>query len=453
MSDVALYYPYVNLPEDAWVKAAALHWPRLGRIRPSGYHGLRDSDTVKRLRDELDFVLDVRPGWGQRSWVDEEVLDRVDSYPGGRIRRVDTEDQIDALFYDFLDRHLAELIPRYGAEALGVESLHTWDVYDELLPIDPRMEKIHPGKMSYGLAHRLADDGLLVSRRYQWRRAEDGQVLSVGDLAMHRRLAGVYFAILADVVARENGMTPLTDQPLATAGTSGWTVEAMARILLGDPDRDAAGNADGDAAGEAVDGLADDDAVRDSADYGHAVAVLALETVLPRDLAEVPVERIIEARRHLLPQLLRYREFLDELAPEFVAISQVRDPEVRAAKLGNHVRSRITHPLDEMERTLGRLGLQPVRAVLTLQTLAPPAALGVLGNALHLPPVVTSAGVVAGCLVGAVGGALDQRRQVLAGHPAGYLLELRQELAPSDTVARIRSALRRATPDRRHHSR
>ncbi|MGX7669774.1 DUF6236 family protein [Plantactinospora sp. DSM 117369] len=428
MSDVALYFPYVNLPADEWVKAAALHWPQLGRIRPTGYYGLRDSDTVKRLRDELDFIIDVRPGLGGRSWVDTEVLERVDDVYLEWARRVDTRNQVDALFFDFLDRHQDELTPRYGAEALGVESLHTRDVYDELLPTDPRLEKIHPGKLSYGLAHRLAEAGLLISRSYQWRRASDGKVLHIADLAAHRRLARLYLAILADVVARENGMTPITDQPLASAGTAGWTVEAMARILLGEET---------------------DPAPEDPTGYSHAFAVLALETVLPRDLAEVPVERIIEARRRLLPQLLQYREFLDSLTPDFVAISEVRDPDVRAAKLRNHVQSRIAHPLEEMERTLGRLGLVPVRAVLSLQTLAPPAALGVLANAVHFPPVVTSAGVVAGCLIGAVSSTLDQRRQVVAGHPAGYLLELRHELGPSDTVAQIRSAIRRAVPERR----
>jgi hypothetical protein len=163
----------------------------------------------------------------------------------------------------------------------------------------------------------------------------------------------------------------------------------------------------------------------------------------------VPVERIIEARRRLLPQLIGYREFLDSLTPDFVAISAIRDPDVRAAKLRNHVESRIGQPVETMERTLGRLGLQPVRAVLSLQTLAPPTALGLLANAVHLPPVVSGAGVVAGCLVGAVHSALDQRRQIVAGHPAGYLLNLRHELGPSDTVARIRSAIRRAAPQRR----
>jgi hypothetical protein len=94
-----------------------------------------------------------------------------------------------------------------------LESLDTWDVYDELLPLDPRLEKVHPDKMSYSLAQKLAQAGLLVRRRYQWRRASDGKVLIVGDLAMHRRLAGVYLAVLAEVVARENRMTRSPTSP------------------------------------------------------------------------------------------------------------------------------------------------------------------------------------------------------------------------------------------------
>ncbi|MFG2472419.1 DUF6236 family protein [Streptomyces canus] len=428
MSDVALYFPYVNLPGDAWVKAAALHWPQLGRIRPNGYYGLRDSDTVKRLRDELDFILDVGTQFTRNSWVDDDVVARVSADRRREYQGMDIAGQVDALFYDFLDTYKDELIPRYGAAVLGVESLDTWEVYDELLPLDPQFEEVHPDKMSYRLAGELAQLGLLVSRRYQWRRASDGKVLHISDLAMHRRLAGVYLAVLADVVARENRMTPLTDQPMACAGTSGWTVEAMAQILLADE------------AGTATE---------EQADYSHVFAVLALQTVVPRDLTEVPVERIIEARRRLLPNLMDYRAFLDSLTPDFVEMSKVPDPEVRAAKLRNHVESQIAQPIETMERELGRLGLQPVRAVLSLQTLAPSAALGVLANVAHAPSLITGAGMVAGCLVGAASSALDQRRQVLAGHPTGYLLSLGRELGPSDTVAQIRSAARRAVPQRR----
>src|SRR5262249_38755720 len=146
-----------------WIKAAALHWPQLGRIHPHGYYGLRDSDTVKRLREELSFIVDIRASY------------------------TSTHEEVDALFYGFLDRYKGELIPRYGAEALGMESLDTRHVYGELLPLDPRLQEVHPHKMSYQLAQELARAGLLVSRRYSWRRTSDGRVLQVHNLAMHRR--------------------------------------------------------------------------------------------------------------------------------------------------------------------------------------------------------------------------------------------------------------------------
>jgi hypothetical protein len=426
VSDVALYFPYVNLPEDAWVKAAALIWPQMGRICPRGYYDVRDSETVKKLRDELGFIIDVNTRSMANVWVDDQVSERVDRiYLEWRRGHLDTGDQIDVLFYDFLDRYKDELIPRYGVPALGVEFLRTRDIYDELLPTDPRLERIHPGKMSWGLAQRLADAGLLMKRSYRWRRAADGKVLDISDLAMDRRLAAVYLAVLADVTARDNQMTPVTDQPMTLAATAGWTVDAMAGILLGSDVEAPAGT---------------------GPDYSHAFALLALQTVVPGDLAKVPVERIIEARRRLQPALLRYREFLDSLVADLAEISQVPDPGVREAKFANRVESLFKAPIETMEHELGRLGLKPARAILSLQTLAPPAVLGLLANSAGLPPIVTSAGVAAGCLVGATSAALDQRKQVLASHPAGYLLGLRQELSTSDTIARIRTSIRRAIP-------
>jgi hypothetical protein len=429
MSDVGLYFPYVNLPSDAWVKAAALHWPQLGRIRPIGYWNLQDSDVVKRLRDELDFVLDVRPmgGRDQSSWAGDEVWERLhprfsSSFRGG------VENEATALFFDFLHRHKEELIPRCSPKALGVEIPDPGRIYDEMPSIDPRLEEIHWNKFSYMLSRQLIEDGLLVSIDYQWRRKSDKKVIDIREVAMHRQLARVFLAVLADIVAKENKMIPVTEQEIFQSATSGWTVDSMAQILLTDAEDPKSGTC---------------------ADYSQAFSTLALQTVVPRDLESIPVERIIEARKRLLPDLIAYRGFLGSLTPDFVEISQVRDPEVRAAKLGNHVESKVKQPIERMERELGRLGLQPVRAVLSLQSLAPPAAIGVLGETAGLPPLVTAAGVVAGCLVGATNSAIDQRRKTLAGHPTGYLLSLRHELAPSDGVARVRSAMRRAVPKQR----
>ncbi|GDY32599.1 hypothetical protein GTS_42320 [Gandjariella thermophila] len=37
MDPIAVYYPYIHVRDDTWLKYAALYWPRLGRLRPPGY--------------------------------------------------------------------------------------------------------------------------------------------------------------------------------------------------------------------------------------------------------------------------------------------------------------------------------------------------------------------------------------------------------------------------------
>ena len=60
MQRIGLYYPYVHFRDDAWLKAAALYWPRMARVVPPGYP-VDDPLLVRTLRDELDFVVDVDP--------------------------------------------------------------------------------------------------------------------------------------------------------------------------------------------------------------------------------------------------------------------------------------------------------------------------------------------------------------------------------------------------------
>ncbi|MFC9894574.1 DUF6236 family protein [Nocardia sp. NPDC127579] len=402
MNDTGLYYPYVNLPGDGWVKTAVLLWPLLARIRPVDYPVLHDSMDVERLRD-AGLILDVDPG---------------SASSGG------AEGSAQLLFLEFLDQHRDQLIPGFGIDALAVPPLED-AVYDELLPPDPRLEVLHPTKMSYRLARELAGAGLLVRQSFRWRRPADGRILNIDRLTMHRELAGVYLTVLADVLAARNGMTPITDQPRLHAAASGWNVAAIAQILLHENE------------------------IRPvQADPTQAFAIMALQAVVPRDLDRVPVSRIIEARKRLLPEMLAYREFLDSLTDFFAELAECPDPEIRSARLRLKVESEVVRSMQTMEREIRRLDLQPAKAVLSLQSLAPPAVLGTVSAAAGLSPGMTSIGVAAGCVVGASAATLRRRQEVRAEHPLGYLLGLKQELGPTDLVAKVRSGMRRVSSDR-----
>ena len=56
----ALYYPYIQLKNNLWLKTAALYYDGIDRIVPKGYD-TRDNRTVKSLNDHFDFVHDIDP--------------------------------------------------------------------------------------------------------------------------------------------------------------------------------------------------------------------------------------------------------------------------------------------------------------------------------------------------------------------------------------------------------
>ncbi|MEV0429790.1 DUF6236 family protein [Micromonospora sp. NPDC050495] len=403
MSDIALYHPYVRFQDEAWLKGAVLYWPKIARLLPYSLPAPPDSATVLELRAALDCIVDV-PIW-----------------PGDRHGSLT---QVDELFYGFLDRHLAELRPRYGVQRLGIDPmLDNGPGRGGQVPRDPRLTAVHPDKMSWRLADRLADEGLLCRLD---RLLPDGRRVRTGDLALHRDLGTLYLAVLADTVARANRMATVTDRPVTLATSGGWTIESMAAALLAD----------------AV------PAPPAHPEPAQAFAVLALSVAVPGGLADVPVRRIVEARRHLHPELLAYRAYLDSLAPVLADLATVPDPAVRAAHLETMVEREIGDRLDATRKQLTKLGFEPARALLTTQTLVPPAALALLGGALELPPVMTGSGAVAVGVLGATAGMLGGRDQVRRNHPTGYLLGLRRELGAGDAVAAVRAAYRRATGQR-----
>jgi hypothetical protein len=55
--NIGFYYPQTVLQDD-WIKLAAFYWDRIARIKwKSGPLG--DSDTVRQLADEMEFIVNL----------------------------------------------------------------------------------------------------------------------------------------------------------------------------------------------------------------------------------------------------------------------------------------------------------------------------------------------------------------------------------------------------------
>jgi hypothetical protein len=192
-------------------------------------------------------------------------------------------------------------------------------------------------------------------------------------------IAAVYVSALAERVAKANDLAVVTDGEGTYGTLNGWDMETIANVLLGDD--------------QAEEGVIDVDQV------GALYAAVAVKVAVPAGIRDVPVEKIIKARRKLAPEFDAFRDHLSLLSDRLTELGKIRDPSVLEARLELMVERDLRRPTQELESKLRQLGLEPAQAVLGLKSLELPVAAAAAASAAALPPGVTQAGLVAARLV------------------------------------------------------
>jgi hypothetical protein len=409
MHDIALYYPHIDFRDDAWLKAAALYWPRIARLAPAEYPR-NDSETVRQLSGELDFILDIEPtpysvgvayefekfiwrNWAalQGRYSIPESLKREGSYPT-----------------------VEPAAPDAFGECLPLPQARYWQPGQDLdYPyLDDRPpSRIHIEKLTFSLKNGLLELGLAARSGNFW-------------IVTHPALAAVYLSALAEHVARANDLAVVTDHEGAYGTINGWDTETLASVLLRDDQaEERALNVD---------------------EVGALYAAVAVRVTVPARIDDIPVDKIIKARRKLAPEFDAFRDHLSLLADRLTELGQIKDPSVLQARLELMVERDLRRPTQELEGKLRQLGLEPAQAVLGLKSLELPAAAAAAASAVALPAGVTQAGLVAARLLTSGVQSRTQRQQILRSSPAGYLLGLEKQLTPGSAIERLRQRFRRA---------
>jgi hypothetical protein len=157
----ALYYPWINIRSDEWIKLAALYWNRIGRIVPPGYP-TRDSPTVEALIADCDLIADLDPERASASIARDflNVLSRnhealraryrVDAIAHPQGRHNDREPSEDIAFIHFfkVPKPLPEQLIRHE---LAIEA---FDGDDHWLGVHPRIAEVY----MTALAETMASD-------------------------------------------------------------------------------------------------------------------------------------------------------------------------------------------------------------------------------------------------------------------------------------------------------
>lgn len=372
-----LYYPYIRVRNPDWLKASAFYWDSMGRFCPPSYKP-RVSQTDSQLI-EVGFLKDVNPEHYSAN-VSNDLL-------------------------SFMRENVEILRNRYSVNAALVDSATGpgWGT-DGPSYGDKRLGWVHSRKMSYEFAEFLAGEGL----------AEIGRGGDSRWVGLHPVMAAAYMLALVSECASREQLEPVTDNPNPLLSPA-QGIRAAVRLLT-----------------DASVDLRPEESRYDAAGF----AALAIDSVMPKNLAEISVERIVEVKNKLEEELTLFKELIESQRHELERLASIGSDDTYVEAFAAHVNSTIKQPLARLERGLKLNNLDTIRSLLTVQTFAPPALGSEISSIAHLPPkMIAIEGV--GLVIGLAWWQLvEQRRQLIRQSPVGYLLSINKALSARTIVGR-----------------
>ncbi|WP_326762548.1 DUF6236 family protein [Streptomyces phaeochromogenes] len=388
---IGLYFPYVHIRDAAWVKATALYWPALARVAAVEYP-VHDSDTVRALADGLDFIQQLPPG--------------------------PAAEAVAPHFINVIREHHAILHPYFGVSPEDIDqsdpSDPEWRAVNRYSPPgeiwrppDERtsLVEVHWDEFAPALRQVLLDSqlGLNTHRPTLLSGDEEYDWMSVDP-----KLAWVYKLALTEELARQHGLTPITDNPVSQQQVHDWD---EARIFA-----------------ELFDYHPHDPSPV------SAIGMLTTQLPLPEGIADVPVDDIIKLRTDYQPEFDRFVDALDAAAAELTSsLLEEQDPQIVALHVAHIRRTHFEQPLNDLKAAIKGLKLGTGLGLMNLQTQLP--ALGAIGGAAAQWPAITATSIGFG-LVGLHHVAAKERDRIRSDSPVTYLLQAEKVADPPSFINR-----------------
>ncbi|NXY95814.1 hypothetical protein HYE82_15720 [Streptomyces sp. BR123] len=409
MREIGLYYPYVHVQDDAWVKTAALYWDRMGRVVADDYQ-VQDSETARALHDGLGFFVPVAP-------------DRACEV-------------VEAAFLSVIRNHAPALRTRYAIDpwremtTAVAPAMRRTNHYVPQAEVERGHGYVRPGgyvahlysrELSPRLREVLIGEGLAISvgRHGQRSRAGWGEWITMDPM-----MAWVYKCALTSELARRERLVPTTDQVAAHQAGHEWDPARIEQVLLR---RRAAS--------------------RETESPAVVLGELAVQMVVPENVAEVPVEKIIELRKNYESEFFAFLDAVFAASKEAQEeLADIDNSEVLAAYLQRLHEARFARELADLKAAMKGLKIGSRLGVMNLQTPAlVGASLGAIGGLAAEQPYVVAAGAALG-FVAHRHAVAEQRRETLQASPVSFLLHVEEGLRPAGLMRRLTKGTRRALP-------
>lgn len=392
-SSIGLYYPYIHFRDEAWLKVSALYWDTMTRIVPSHYR-THDSDTVRHLAEDLGFIHNITPH--------EEIL------------------TVGEKFLQVLTKHATKIQTHYGLASIDTWPNQANDSTAGPRHGNPKLAYIYTSKLFY-IFHDFATDlGLVTMDR------RDGEWVG-----MHPRLAMVYMSALAAEIGERRQFAPVTDQDLAHLAVGGYSVERIACALL--------------------DKAKLIQKQRTAAEVEEMVANIAIQTVLPKNIAAVPVKNIIKFRQQHMTELAAFKDFLHTELTKREDLLANPDADALRLHLETLHTQRIKPLLRDLEKSLKGVGIDTVTGAMNVEVKLPALLAATQLHSAH--PIAAAVGAIACTLLPIVRERRHKNEAALKASPVAYLLQLDQAITPQNLAARLLEQSRNLFPHRHRAAR
>lgn len=168
----ALYYPYIDIRDEGWLKTAALYWERMRTIVPESIDAPYSSATARALEDE-HFLVPLR--------VNSD-MDEIEQLTNDVVTYLGTEE---------------------GSQALLLSGQRSTHVHTEKIPSSlRRLTELQSEKLPWEIRNAIERVGLRGGRRGAWFELDDA-------------FANYYMTLLATKLSERVGASLLTPLPVS----------------------------------------------------------------------------------------------------------------------------------------------------------------------------------------------------------------------------------------------
>ena len=388
-SHIGLYYPYMHFRDENWLKAAALYWDQINRIVPDEMKGhTDDSATVERLKGELDLIHEINPTW--------------------------EAEQIAVPFCQALIRSEDQLRKKYSvANKDSWKSDYTALRKSQSQPLpkkfDTRLAYVQTGKMDKTIRDYLVDEKLAILL--------DNFEFDKQWLGMHPDIADAYMTGLARTMGSNGQMHPLTDRSRNQAAIAELTIDDIVALYLLDSEEDGKVTE--------VESLSSDD-------LRNTYVQMAFKVVLPKDLSQVSVEKIIALRKGEYTTAFRaFQSKISDVVSEerTKRMDAIKNQDSRRAHVENDFTREIKEPFEELEKKMedlvgkGNTVSTVLNVVVQLVQASAKGMLAMGSKAIGLSEKFEAQH--------------QKRKDRLLHSPEGYLLHIKEELEPASSMRKV----------------